>query len=146
MQTANVLHCVVFGKSFSAGIIARKLHRYNTILFCLIHKCSIESITINAVIGHFKVDFRIMGQSTMSWHLSSVFYLISGLLICTENSHWIDCVGNVMCSLLDRIALMCRSSFDMLHGVFYCKADIVKAMCRYLLGSLQGQGMIVSSN
>lgn len=71
MQTANVLHCVVFGKSFSAGIIARKLHRYNTILFCLIHKCSIESITINAVIGHFKVDFRI--RNGLEYNVFGIF-------------------------------------------------------------------------
>lgn len=58
----------------------------------------------------------------------------------------IDCVVNVMCSLSDRIAPMCRSSLSMSHEVFYCKADIVKAMCLYLLGGLQGQGVIVSLN
>lgn len=77
---------------------------------------------------------------------SGIMSIIVILLIYTENSHSIDCVDNVMGSLSDRIAQMCRSSLNVLHEVFYCKADIVKAMCLYLLGGLQGQGMIASLN
>lgn len=47
----------------------------------------------------------------------------------------IDGVDNVARSSSDGAALMCRSSFDMLRGGFYCRADIVKAMCLYLVGS-----------
>lgn len=47
----------------------------------------------------------------------------------------IDRMDNVAHSSLDEAALMCRSSFDMLRGGFYCRADIVKAMCLYLVGS-----------
>lgn len=68
------------------------------------------------------------------------------MLIYSENCYWIYSVDNIMHSLSDRIAQMCRSSLNVLHEVFYCKADIVKAMCLYLLGSLQGWGMIVSLN
>lgn len=77
---------------------------------------------------------------------SGIISIIATLLIDTENSHWLDRMDNVMCSLSDRIAPKCRSSLNMLHEVFHCKADIVKAMCLYLLGGLQGQGMIVSLN
>lgn len=46
-----------------------------------------------------------------------------------------DRADNVAHSSSDGAALMCRSSFDMLCGGFYCGADIVKAMCLYLRGS-----------
>lgn len=115
----------------------------------------IETITIYAVISHFEVSkcdspFISQGETGLCTLLlaffSGIISIIATLLIYTENSHWIDCVDNVMCSLSDRTAPTCRSSLNMLHEVFYCKADIVKAMCLYLLGGLQGQCMIVSLN
>lgn len=61
--------------------------------------------------------------------------------LCPESKHGeqkivaaADRVDNVVRSSSDGAALMCRSSFDMLRGGFYCRADIVKAMCLYLVG------------
>lgn len=47
----------------------------------------------------------------------------------------IDHVDNVARSSSDGAALMCLSSFDMLRRSFYCRVDIVKAMCLYLVES-----------
>lgn len=77
---------------------------------------------------------------------SGIKSVMATLLIYTDVSNWIECVDNVMCSLSDRTAPTCRSSLNMLHEAFYCKDDIVKAICHHLLGGFQGKGMIVALN
>lgn len=77
---------------------------------------------------------------------SGIISILVIWLIYTETTYWSDCVDYIIRSLPDKIALMYLSSLNMLHEIFYCKADIVKAMCLYLLGGLQGWGMIVSLN